>query len=52
MSRNRELPRKLRYAKAQKTNKRIPHWILQMSERGDTRYNNHQHNWRRNHLKL
>ncbi|CAL6002969.1 Ribosomal_protein L39 [Hexamita inflata] len=52
MSRNRELSRKLRYAKAQKTNKAIPRWILQIDGKGDTRYNNHKHNWRRNHLKL
>lgn len=52
MSRNRDLDRKLRYAKAQKVNKRIPHWILRMQGNNGPHYNVHQHNWRRNHLKL
>lgn len=52
MTSNKDLARKLRYAKAMKRNRRIPYFLRQFSDARKQRYNTKQHQWWRNHLKL
>lgn len=51
MSRNKPLAKKLRMAKANKQNRRIPIWAYNKTQR-KLRYRAKPRHWRRNNLKL
>ena len=51
MSRNKPLAKKLRMAKANRQNRRIPIWAYAKTKR-QLRYRPKPRNWRRNNLKL
>jgi len=51
MSRNKVLPKKLRMAKANKQNRRIPIWAYAKTNR-NLRYRPKPRNWRRQSLKV
>ncbi|MCG2909518.1 MAG: 50S ribosomal protein L39e [Stygiolobus sp.] len=51
MSRNKPLGKKLRIAKALKSNSQIPAWVV-IKTNGKIRYNPLKRNWRRNDLKV
>jgi len=51
MSKNKPLGRKLRMAKALKSNSPVPAWVI-IKTNGKFRYNFHRRDWRRNDLEV